>query len=216
KCHVVRLNAKGELLERGAIRTGEMVGWLKRLEPSRVVMEACTQSPLMSRLAGRNHQAVVISSTLVRALGVGARGIKTDERDAEVLAKASLRNETLPSVHMRSEQATHQRAIVSARARLVRMRNQTSLTVKSYLRGRFIMLKGRASGESFCTAVRSVLEKTLEGVPIHIEVLLETFTFLTKQIEVLQEQIVGIADQSEVCKRLMTIPGVGPHVAVSF
>ena len=31
KCHVVRLNAKGELLERGAIRTGEMVGWLKRL-----------------------------------------------------------------------------------------------------------------------------------------------------------------------------------------
>ena len=96
------------------------------------------------------------------------------------------------------------------------MRNQTSLTVKSYLRGRFIMLKGRASGESFCTAVRSVLEKTLEGVPIHIEVLLETFTFLTKQIEVLQEQIVGIADQSEVCKRLMTIPGVGPHVTVSF
>jgi len=216
KCHVVRLDGKGDVLERQAIRTGEMEGWLKRLEPSRVVMEACTQSPLMSRLAGRNHQAVVISSTLVRALGVGARGIKTDDRDAEVLARASLRNETLPSVHVRSERATHQRELVATRARLVRMRNQTALSVKSYLRGRFIMLKGRANCLAFCTAVRSVLEKTPEGLPSHIELMLETFAFLAKQIERLQEQITEIAEQSEVCKKLMTIPGVGPHVAVAF
>ncbi len=191
--------------------------WLKKVEPSRVVMEACTQSAAVARLAQlHHHEAVVIPGTQVRALGVGARGIKTDERDAEVLARASLRNESLPSVHQRSEQATHQRELIATRCRLVKMRAQTSLSVKSYLRGRLIMLKGRASSQTFCDAVRAVLQKREEGLASHIERLLITFESLTEQIDALQLEIVAIAEQSEPCKKLMTIPGVGPLVALSF
>jgi transposase len=217
KCHVVRLSAAGEVLERRAIGTGAMELWMRGLEPSRVVMETCTQSPAMARLAQRSgHTVVVIAGTLVRTLGVGARGIKTDDRDADVLARASLRIESLPGVHLRSEQATHQRELVSTRGRLVKSRAQVALSVKSHMRGRLITIRGRASSQSFCETVRSVLLKTEEGLPAHIEMLLKTFEFLTTQIDELQEQIEKIACESKACQKLMTIPGVGPYVALSF
>jgi transposase len=217
KCHVVRLSAAGEELERLALRTVEVEGWLRRLAPNRVVMEASTQSRAVAKMAkASGHTPIVVSGTVVRALGVGARGIKTDDRDAEVLARASLRNEWLTGVHQRSEQATHQRELIGGRARLVKMRKQASASVKSYMRGRLIHLKGRASTVTFTETVRSLLLKTPEGVPVHLEALLQTFDFLTTQIEKLNEQIAAIVAESEICKNLMTLPGVGPNVALSF
>lgn len=217
KCHIMRLSATGEVLERSAVGTGTMELWLRGLEPSRVVMEACTQSPAMARLAQQSgHVVVVVPGTLVRTLGVGARGIKTDDRDAEVLARASLRIETLPSVHLRSEAATHQRELVSTRSRLVKLRAQVAVSVKCHLRGQLIGTRGRASSKTFCETVRSLLLKTKDGMPSHIETLLKTFEFLTERIDELQGQIEKIARENEVCRKLMTIPGVGPHVALSF
>jgi transposase len=51
------------------------------------------------------HDVRVVPATLVRSLGVGARGIKTDERDARALCIASCRVE-LRSVHVPSPRAT--------------------------------------------------------------------------------------------------------------
>lgn len=104
RTHVVRLASNGQVAERLQVPTRELPGWLKKLPPSRVVMEACTQSPAIARASkAANHETIVVPGQLVRALGVGARGIKTDDRDAEVLARASVRSEVLPSVHLRTE-----------------------------------------------------------------------------------------------------------------
>lgn len=217
KSHVVRMNAGGDVVERWALRTSELDGWLRRLPPCRVVMEACTQSWTVARLArSHGHVAIIVSGTLVRALGVGARGIKTDDRDAEVLAQASVRNEKLPSVHLRSEQAVHQRALINSRCRLVKIRAQCTLSVKSYLRGRLLATRGRANPASFCSTVRELLTSTPDGLPTHIDALLQTFEFLTKQIDALEAQITEIAEQNTPCIRLMELPGVGPQVALSF
>lgn len=217
KSHVVRLSDSGELLERAELPTQEVESWLRKLPRSRVVMEACTQSPAVARLVRRHgHDAVVIPGTAVRALGVGARGIKTDHRDAEVLARASVRNESLPSVHLRSEQATAQREHIATRCRLVKMRTQTACSIKSALRGRLLSVRGRASSKGFADAVRAQLLESEEGIASHIEALLRTFDFLTEQIKALDEQIHAMAEQSEPCKKLMTVPGVGPLVSLSF
>src|SRR5947208_42710 len=75
----------------------------------------------------------VVSTTLVRALGVGARRTKTDERDARALSEASCRMD-LPSVHVASASSRERRSFLSMRDGLVQARTQLINTVKSWMR----------------------------------------------------------------------------------
>jgi transposase len=215
--HLVVMTDSGELKARLKLRTSEVAEWLKLCSPSRVVMEACTQSPAMARLAMEaKHEACVVPGNVVRALGVGARGIKTDDRDAEMLARASVRNQELPSVHLRSEQSCSRREVISSRALLVESRKSIVLSVKSWLRGQLIHLKGRAVPSSFGATVRNAALARPEGLPKAIEVLLQTYDYLTEQIGELDEQIQDLVDNDSTCKRLRSIPGVGPHTSLAF
>ncbi len=215
--HLVVLSLQGKTTARQKVRTVELPDWLARRARSHVVMEACTQSPAVARAAiAAGHDTKVVPGQLVRVLGVGARGIKTDDRDAEALARASLRNEDLPSVHLRSELSRSRREVLAARTTLLQARKSIALSVKSWLRGRLIVLKGRASSKHFAGAVRQVALEHPDGLPLAIETLLVSFEQLCEQLEVLDEQIRALADNDEACQRLMTIPGVGPHVSLAF
>jgi transposase len=180
-------------------------------------MEACTQSPAVASASlAAGHATVVVPGTVVRALGVGARGIKTDDRDAEVLARASVRNEELPSVHLRSVKSRSRRELVAARAMLMKARKGIAVSVKSWLRGRLVTIRGRANSPAFCEAVRRAALEHPEGLPEGTEALLQTFEHLCKQIAALDASIKAIAQQDPVCTQLMQIPGVGPHVSLAF
>lgn len=213
--HVVEISSDGEMT-RTMVATPELPRWLAGKPPSRVAMEACTQSP---RIAGAartaNHETYVVPGQVVRALGVGARGIKTDYRDAEVLATASLRNPSLPSVHLRSEPARAMRELISTRASLVKARTALSTAIKCTLRAELIVLRGRASAKSFATAMRKVLESRKIAAP-HMEPLLVTFEHLSDQIEKLNEQVAQMAEADVDCRRSMKIAGVGPQVSMAF
>lgn len=215
--HVVIIAGDGQVKRRSRRRTGELPEWLKGQPASRVVMEACTQSPAIAKasLAG-GHETVVVPGALVRALGVGARGIKTDDRDAEVLARASLRNEELPSVHLRSETSRQRRELAGARATLVTLRRQLSQTIKSWLRGRLTTVRGRANNRAFSEVVRQVALEHEEGLPAWIERLLSTYESLCTEIEALDAMILALVEQDPVCEQLMRIPGVGPQIALAF
>jgi transposase len=215
--HLVIIGEDGQVAHRSERRTAELPAWLSRRPAGRVVMEACTQSPAIARASqAAGHQTIVVPGTLVKALGVGARGIKTDGRDAEVLARASLRNEELPSVHLRSELARQRRELISARATLVDLRKNIVLSLKSWLRGRLITLKGRSNHRGFIEVFRKAALEHEEGLPEATESLLRTFEHLCTEIEGLDAQIKALVVQDEVCKQLMAIPGVGPQIALAF
>jgi transposase len=215
--HVVVLSPTGQQTAKYELVTEELPGWLSRRQPSHVVMEACTQSAAVARAAlAAGHLTKVVPGQLVRLLGVGARGIKTDDKDAQALARASLRNEDLPSVHLRSEQSRSRRELLAARATLLEARKSIVLSVKSWLRGRLIVLKGRASAKSFGQTVRNTAVKHPDGLPMAIETLLVTFEHLCDQLEKLDEQVHALAESDATCERLMVIPGVGPHVSLAF
>jgi transposase len=213
----VGVNATGEVVLRRTIDTSELPSWLRTCGASRVVMEACTQSPAISRAArAAGREVIVVPGNVVRMLGVGARGIKTDDRDALALARASVRNEQLPTVHLRSEVSRSRRELISARATLVESRTKLALSIKSWLRGRLIVIKGRANTLAFCEAVRRVALESEDGLPMSVDILLETFEHLTMQIDKLDEEISTIAENDPVCARLMGVPGVGPIVSMAF
>jgi transposase len=59
-------------------------------EPSRVVMETSAEAfRIADAVMAAGHEARVVPGTLVRLLGVGDRGVKNDQRDAQQLSNAS-------------------------------------------------------------------------------------------------------------------------------
>src|SRR5436190_2915442 len=95
--------ADGTVVEERRCRTEELGIYLARRPACRVVLETCAEAfhvTDLAKLAG--HEVRVVPSMLVRALGVGARGVKNDRKDAQALSEASARME-LPSVHVPSQ-----------------------------------------------------------------------------------------------------------------
>jgi transposase len=214
--HIVVMT-EAQVSLRTKLETKKLLSWLEHREPSRVVMEACTQSPAIARASlAAGHETIVVPGSLVRTLGVGARGIKTDDRDAEVLARASVRNEQLPSVHLRGEISRHRREVIAARAVLVKARRSLALSVKSWLRGRLITVRGKANTIAFCATVRSVALSDCEGLPVAVETLLVSFEHLCGQIASLDQIIAKLVVDDTTCAKLMQIPGVGPQISLAF
>jgi transposase len=160
------------------------------------------------------HQVRVVPATLVKALGVGERGIKTDQRDARKLSEVSTRVE-LPSVHVPSQQSRDRKALCNSRRTLLEVRTKLTNHVKGWLRQRALVL-GARSPTQLPTLVRKVLLERCEGVPAYIEWVLASIEALNEQIKVADTALERIAQDDPVCKRLMTVPGVGPVIAVRF
>ena len=98
-------SATGEILDERRWPTARLDRYLAERPPSRVIVETCSEAFWVAdqaRAAG--HEVRVVSATRVRALGVGARRLKTDQRDARTLSEVSCRID-LASVHVPRHEA---------------------------------------------------------------------------------------------------------------
>lgn len=203
------------ILEERRWSTKKLGEYLAKQLPSRVILETSAEAFAVADLARKTgHEPVVVPATLARTLGVGARGIKTDRRDAQVLSEVSCRVE-LASVHIPSEQAREWRAICNARDSLVASRTKLVNTVKSQLRGRLVSMSARAS-ILFSTKIREAWQELQGSVPAHVERLLVVIEALDLQIREADKQVREQTKNSELCRRLRTVPGVGPNTAMRF
>src|SRR5205823_13965130 len=89
--------ADGTILRGQKVLTRTLPQLVTKWEPSRVVLETSAESFRIADAAkAAGHEVRVVAATLVRSLGVGSRGVKTDEKDARVLSEVSTRID-LPS-----------------------------------------------------------------------------------------------------------------------
>ncbi len=123
-----------------------------RKEPkARVVMETCAEAfRVADAMKEAGHEVRVVPSLLVKALGVGARGKKTDVADARALSEASMQMSELPSVHIPSTRARELRSVLQTRRTLVGARTMLINNVRGYLRGRLHVLS-RGAVRSFAS-----------------------------------------------------------------
>ena len=207
--------AVGKVVEEQRCPTTKLGEYLKARPKSRVVMETCAESFAIAAAAqSTGHEVRVVPATLVRTLGVGARRLKTDRRDAQVLSEVSCRID-LPSVHIRSPQARDTKTLCSMRDGLVQARTQLTNTVRGWLRMQLV--KVRSGGvETLAQRVRERLLVQPEGIPGFVERQLQAIEGLTTQIDAASQEIVQYAKQNEVCQRLLSVPGVGPITAARF
>jgi transposase len=208
-------NEKAEILLETQIRTRVLPDWLKGRPPSRVVIEASAEAFAVADAAiDVGHEIRVVPTQLVRALGVGARGVKSDKRDARALSEASCRID-VPSVHIPAQTSRYVKALTGARETLVETRTKCMNGVHSWLRTR-LMTVGTSKRKKFPEAVRNKLTDTPDGLPDFIEGQLKVIEAITEQIGEYDQQIREVAERDRICVNLMTMPGIGPITALRF
>jgi transposase len=204
-------SADGSVLEEKRVRTADLPKYFAGRAAARVVMETCSEAfGLADSALEHGHEVRVVPATLVKALGVGLRGVKTDKKDARVLSEASCRMD-LPSVHIASAQSRRLKTICGTRESLVTARTQFINCVRGWLRASARRPRAGASS-TFHERVRTLVGEP----PTHIERLLEMIEQLTLQIDQADRELVIFAKEDSTCRRLMTVPGVGPVVAIRF
>ena len=205
----------GTIIEELCSPTDELQHVLAKYEPSRVILETCAEAfAVADRLKVQGHDVRIVPATLVRQLGVGARGIKTDVRDARVLSDVSTKID-LPSVHIPAESSREARTVASLRDALVRSRTMLINTVRGWLRTQLIKLP-RGSKFTFTARVRRVLTEIHGPVPTAIERQLVVIDELISQVKAADAELKTMAEADPTCRLLMTAPGVGPLTAIYF
>jgi len=201
----------GQLLEERRLPTKALKQWLEGRSASRVIMETCSESfEIADGAMAGGHDVRIVPSTLVRSLGVGARRTKNDRRDAQALSEASCRMD-LPSVHIPSPLARNRKLLCGTRQALVSARTQLVNCVRGWMR-QGARSVSRGYPETFPRRVR----EKVELVPPPIERLLVSIEALSSELRAADQELKQEAKSDPVCKRLMTVPGVGPVTAVRF
>jgi transposase len=197
------------------VATKKLAAYLQTRPPSRVVVETCAEAFGVADAAlSLGHEARVVPATLVKSLGVGAHGVKTDRRDARVLSEVSSRVD-LPSVHIPSPEARGLKSQSGMRQILIECRTKLVNGVRGQARATIGSLSKKGV-KNFPVRVRQQFADLGRTVPAAMERVLLSIEFLTTQIEAANEEVRRESMASPACRLLRTAPCIGPVTATSF
>ena len=207
--------ADGTIVEERRHLTRLLPRLMKQWEPSRIIVETSAEAFAIADAAlGLGHEVRVVPATLVKTLGVGERGIKTDRKDARKLSEVSCRID-LPSVHVPSDLSRRLKSVCGNREELIECRTKLINNVRGWLRAQLWRVRTGATS-SFPSRVRDHSTTIEHALPDYIERTLALIEAITLQIRVADDELADIAKSHSICQMLMTVPGVGPVTAIRF
>jgi len=176
-------------------------------------LEAGALTPWLAReLAAAGLPVVVIETRRMKAYA-RASAVKTDRRDAQMIARA-LRAGLFAAVHVKDEAAHRWRLRLSARAALLGQARCLQVKIRGDLKPFGIRL-GKVGSGGFAARVRARLAGRDDLLALVLP-LLDTRTALLAQMRIYDRAIRREASADPLCRRLMTVPGVGPITAFAF
>jgi transposase len=139
--------------------------------------------------------------------------VKTDRTDARGIAQL-MRLGWFRSVHCKSLPAQELRAILTARKLVQSKRHDLEMSIRGILRG-FGLKVGQTSPRCFEARVRALIDghATLLAVA---DALLSARAVLAEQLGKLEKRLVSLARQDRRVRLLMSTPGVGVIVALTY
>lgn len=207
------VDAMGQIVREAKVASepDALIAFLRELHLplARIGLEAGPLSQwLHAALGAAGYEAVLLETRHVKA-ALSAMIVKTDRRDARGIAQL-LRMGWFRPVHCKSAPAQEVRALLVARKQLqAKMRD-----VELCLRG-FGLKVGEISKGQFAARVRTLVagHTMLERIA---EAMLQAREALRAEFAKLHRAMLTIVRGDEVCRRLMTVPGVGALIAVTF
>ena len=139
--------------------------------------------------------------------------VKTDRKDARGIAQL-LRMGWYRPVHRKSPDAQEVRALLAGRKLLQAKLRDVELSIRGMLRG-FGLKVGEVSKGRFAARIGELVagHEMLEAV---IGAMLQAREGLRAEFVRLHRRMLAIVRGDAVCRRLMTVPGVGALVALTF
>jgi transposase len=215
--HVCELDAAGRIVQDATLATTpeRLRAYFAGGTPCRVVLEAGTHSPWVSRLlAALGHEVIVANPSAVYAPRRHRARRRNDRLDAEFLARQGRADVQLlhPLAH-RSERAQQDLALLRARDQLVAAR--TALI--NHVRGAVKSLGGRlprCAAEAFAVRAARELPAALREA---LTPLLAVIADLTRRIRTYDGEVArAVRERHPVAARLQQPAGVGPLTALAF
>jgi transposase len=167
---------------------------------------------LYSALADASLPVICVETRHMRA-ALKAQINKTDRNDARGMAQM-MRVGLYRPVHVKTVRSQKLRMLLTHRKLL----QSKAIAIENDLRGtlrNFGLKVGIAGKTRFEARVRELVEN-LPDLAALVEPLLIVRRVLREQIVILHRRLLTIVRDDEVCRRLMTIPGVGPVVALTY
>lgn len=213
--HLHGVDGRGKVVLRKRLSRSKLAEFIAQLNPCMVAMEACGGSHYWARkFQAMGHDVRLISPQFVKPY---VKSNKNDAADAEAICEAVQR----PNMRFVPIKSIEQQDILSihrAREQVVRRRTAQGNQIRGLL-----MEYGLVIPQGMC-AVRAQLPDILADADNELTLMFrellqglwEELINLDHHIAAYDQQIKALSEQSAACKRLMTIPGVGPMVATAL
>ena len=183
------------------------------LEIERAGLEAGPLSQLLTAgLEAAGFEVALLETRHVRA-ALSAVVVKTDRSDARGIAQL-LRMGWFRPAHCKSLSAQEVRAMLTARKQLLGKQVDLEGSTRGILRG-FGLKVGAISRGRFLQRIRDLIDGHALLLQV-IEPLLAAREALRTEVNRLHRQLVATAKDNPVCRRLMSTPGVGALVALTY
>jgi transposase len=179
----------------------------------RVGLEAGPLSQwLYSALAEAGLPVICVETRHMRAV-LKAQINKTDRNDARGMAQM-MRVGLYRPVHVKTLRSQKLRMLLTHRKLL----QSKAIAVDNDLRGtlrNFGLKIGMVGAARFEARIKELIEN-FPDLAVLVEPLLAVRRVLREQLGILHRRLLAVVRDDDVCRRLMTVPGVGPVVALTY
>jgi transposase len=167
---------------------------------------------LFSALAEAGLPVICVETRHMRAV-LKAQINKTDRNDARGIAQM-MRVGLYRPVHVKTLRSQKLRVLLTHRkllqAKAIAVENDLRATLRN-----FGLKIGMVGTIKFEARIKELVDNFADLAAL-VEPLLTVRRVLREQISILHRRVVAAVRNDEVCRRLMTVPGVGPVVALTY
>jgi transposase len=213
--HIVGIDAKGKRVFAKKLTRKQLLVFTANMPSCRIGMEACCGAHAIARtLIAQGHDARLVPGEYVVPY---VKTQKNDFIDAEAIAEATQRA-NMRFVPVKTDEQLDLQALHRVRERLIERRTCLINQVRGFLLDRgFAISVGRSSIEKRLPCILEEAENTLTTRMRHILFeLREEWRDIDARLAQVTVEIEEIARHHESCRRLITIPGVGPMISTAI
>jgi transposase len=179
----------------------------------RIVIESSTESEWVAQhLESLGHEVIVADPNYAPMYGSRSRKVKTDTRDVAAMAVANRRG-IFRRAHRVSRQTRTLRQRLRVRRQLVRMRSSLISLLRALLRQDGARLP---SGSADHVGRRLAQVAVAPDVAATLAPLRTMSEQITTTLHTVEEEVEQRATTDPVAQQLLTAPGVGPVLALTF
>jgi len=167
---------------------------------------------LYSALAEASLPVICVETRHMRAV-LKAQINKTDRNDARGIAQM-MRVGLYRPVHVKTLRSQKLRMLLTHRKLL----QSKAIAIDNDLRGtlrNFGLKVGMVGAAKFEARIKELIEN-FPDLAVLVEPLLAVRRVLREQLGILHRRLLAVVRNDDVCRRLMTVPGVGPVVALTY